>query len=624
MTNALDKKLSEHYAGYVVKKDLSGLVKGNALVPSFVLEYLLGQYCASDDPQTIQAGVEQVKSILEKHCVTKSESELWKASIKEAGSLRIIDKVQVILNDKLDQYEASFSNLTLSKVPISSELVKANPKLLVAGIWCLVDVEYVNVGEGEARIPWVIDNLKAIQTATFNTEEFLEARRQFTVDEWLNVMVQSLGFEPEQFTWRQKMHQIARLVPFVERNYNLVELGPKGTGKSHIFSEFSPDAMLVSGGEITVAKLFVNNSSGKLGLVAYWNVVAFDEFAGRKKTSPKALVDIMKNYMANKTFSRGVESHSAEASVVFVGNTDQTVPHMLKTEHLFAALPATYVDSAFLDRIHNYLPGWESDPLRKNMFTSGYGFVVDYFAAVLKSMRGNEASSLIKEHFRLSDSINNRDEDGIRKTFSGLFKILFPHGEATVDEIESLLVYAIEGRKRVKDQLLRIDPTFPPVDFWFEDNRNGERKEVFCEEERLFPVEYAMRPDLEVASGSDQAINKIDVDDFKEWLVGSATIHLRDAGLSVASRVLQLKGFFEYLAGGDVAPGCEVMVSTKMQDEDALQEEQVQALDELVGYCSGIDISLNYQFDKELPPSPEISRDGAETILFNVRQDFYA
>jgi ATP-dependent Lon protease len=316
----LDRKINELFPGVVVRKDLVKAVKGNAIVPSYVLEYLLGQYAASDDEETIQAGIDTVRKILATHYVHRNESELVKSTIREKGRHRIIDKVSVTLNDKDDVYEASFANLGIRSVSVPPQTVKKNPKLLVGGVWCICDIEYMHSDDART-VPWILGSLKPIQMSSFDLDGYLAARRQFTTDEWIDLLIQSIGFAPEMFGRRAKLLQLTRLIPFVERNYNLVELGPKGTGKSHIFSEFSPHGMLISGGEVTVPKLFVNNSNGKIGLVGYWDVVAFDEFAGKKKRADKALVDIMKNYMANKSFSRGVETLGAEASMVFIGNT---------------------------------------------------------------------------------------------------------------------------------------------------------------------------------------------------------------------------------------------------------------------------------------------------------------
>ncbi|WP_374210201.1 BREX system Lon protease-like protein BrxL [Thiolapillus sp.] len=419
----------------MVRKDLVKAVKGNAIVPTYVLEYLLGQYCATNDEDSIQSGIETVREILRKHYVHRNEAGLIRSTIKEKGRHKVIDKISVDLNEKTDAYEATFSNLGIKKVLVDSTTVKAHPKLLVGGVWCIADVEY-DFNEDKTTTPWILATLKPIQLSHFDFDSYIEARRQFTTDEWIDLLIQSIGFNPELFGKRSKLFQLLRLVPFCERNYNIIELGPKGTGKSHIYSEFSPHGILVSGGEVTVAKLFVNNSTGKIGLVGYWDVVAFDEFAGKKKRADKALVDIMKNYMANKSFSRGIETLGAEVSMAFVGNTQHTVPYMLKHADLFDDLPEQYHDSAFLDRVHFYLPGWEVDIIRGEMFSNGYGFVVDYLAEILRSLRNHDFSDRYQEHFTLSSDISTRDSDGIHKTFSGLMKILFPEGEATKEEIQ--------------------------------------------------------------------------------------------------------------------------------------------------------------------------------------------
>ncbi|UQS22887.1 BREX system Lon protease-like protein BrxL [Amycolatopsis thermalba] len=484
----LDFKINLLFPGVVVRKDLVKAVKGNAIVPSYVLEYLLGQYAASDDEATIQAGIDTVRKILAEHYVHRSESELVKSTIKERGRHRIIDKVTVTLNDKADVYEAEFANLGIKGVIVDSPVVKAHPKLLVGGVWCICDIEYFHSDE-HWDVPWNLGSIKPIQLSKFDVDQYLEARRGFNTEEWIDLLMQSIGFNPEVFSRRGKFFQLVRLIPFVERNYNLVELGPKGTGKSHIFSEFSPHGMLISGGEVTVPKLFVNNSNGRIGLVGYWDVVAFDEFAGKKKRTDKSLVDIMKNYMANKSFSRGVETLGAEASMVFVGNTSHTVPYMLKNSDLFDELPDAYHDPAYLDRLHHYIPGWEVDIIRGEMFSDGYGFVVDYIAEVLKSMRSQDYSDRYQQHYTLSPDISTRDRDGIHKTFSGLMKILYPGGEATRKEIEEILRFAIEGRKRVKDQILRIDSTMAEVKFGYFD-KEGTWYAVGTLEEDQYPTYY--------------------------------------------------------------------------------------------------------------------------------------
>lgn len=491
----LDDKINQHFAGLVVRKDLVKAVKGNAIVPTYVLEYLLGQYCATNDEATIQTGIETVKEILRKHYVHRNEAGLVRSTIKEKGRHKVIDRISVSLNDKDDVYEAEFSNLGIKKVLIDSGTVKAHQKLLVGGVWCIADLEYEHTEE-KAVTPWILASLKPIQISRFEFDGYVEARKQFSTEEWIDLLIQSIGFNPQMFGKRNKLLQLIRLIPFCERNYNLIELGPKGTGKSHVYSEFSPHGILISGGEVTVPKLFVSNSSGKLGLVGYWDVVAFDEFAGKQKKVDKALVDIMKNYMANKSFSRGVETLGAEASMVFVGNTDHTVPYMLKHSDLFDPLPEKFHDSAFLDRIHSYIPGWEVDVIRGEMFSTGFGFVVDYLAEILKSLRSHDFSDRYKKHFSLSEEISTRDRDGINKTFSGLMKILYPQGEATEAEIEDVLRTAIEGRKRVKDQLLRIDSTYPEVRFAYE-GKDGQEKLVHTLEEDEYPNQYHRRLPIE-------------------------------------------------------------------------------------------------------------------------------
>jgi ATP-dependent Lon protease len=486
--DGLDGKINQHFAGLVVRKDLVKAVKGNAIVPTYVLEYLLGQYCATNDEATIQTGIETVKEILRLHYVHRNEAGLVRSTIKEKGRHKVIDRISVSLNDKADVYEAEFANLGIKQVLIDSSTIKAHPKLLVGGVWCIADIEY-EFTEDKGASPWILASLKPIQLSQFDFDGYVAARKQFTTDEWIDLLIQSIGFNPQMFGRRNKLCQLVRLIPFCERNYNLIELGPKGTGKSHIYSEFSPHGILISGGEVTVPKLFVNNSSGKLGLVGYWDVVAFDEFAGKQKRVDKALVDIMKNYMANKSFSRGVETLGAEASMVFVGNTEHTVPYMLRHSDLFDPLPDKFHDSAFLDRIHYYIPGWEVDIIRGEMFSSGYGFVVDYLAEILRSLRSHDFHDRYQAHFTLSSDISTRDRDGIHKTFSGLMKILFPHGEATPAEIEEMLRFAIEGRKRVKDQLLRIDTTYAKVRFAYQDLA-GKQQGVSTLEEDEYPGSY--------------------------------------------------------------------------------------------------------------------------------------
>jgi ATP-dependent Lon protease len=487
----LDKKINEQFPGLVVRKDLVKTVKGNAIVPTYVLEYLLGQYCATYDEASIETGIATVKDILAKHYVHRNEAGLVRSNIKEKGRYKVIDKVGVELNDKIDAYEAAFENLGIKKVLIDSGTVKKHSKLLVGGVWCICDMEY-DFNESANSTPWILASLKPIQLSHFDFEGYIAARKQFTTDEWIDVLLQSIGLEPEAFGRRSKLIQLVRLIPFCERNYNLIELGPKGTGKSHIFSEFSPHATLVSGGEATLAKLFINNTTGKIGLVGYWDVVAMDEFAGTKKKPDIKLIDTLKNYMANKSFNRGTGPQGAEASMVFIGNTSHNIPYMLKHDNLFMDLPESYRNAdgqAILDRLHWFLPGWEMENLRNEMFSAGYGFVVDYLAEILRALRNHDFSDRYKDYFTLSDEISTRDRDGINKTFSGLMKIIFPQGGASEEEIEDILRFSIEGRKRVKDQLMRLDTTYKQVRFAYY-GKDGKASRVTTLEEEEYPQYY--------------------------------------------------------------------------------------------------------------------------------------
>lgn len=623
--NEFDQKINKHFAGLVVRKDLVKAVKGNAIVPSYVLEYLLGQYCATSDEQTIQTGIATVKEILAKHYVHRNEAGLVRSSIKEKGRYKVIDRISVDLNDKKDVYEAQFSNLGIKEVLVDSGTVKKHPKLLVGGVWCIADLEY-EFTEDKSVSPWILSTLKPIQLSNFDFDAYVEARKQFTTDEWIDLLVQSIGFNPEMFGKRSKLTQLVRLIPYCERNYNLIELGPKGTGKSHIYSEFSPHGILISGGEVTVPKLFVSNSSGKIGLVGYWDCVAFDEFAGKQKRVDKALVDIMKNYMANKSFSRGVETLGAEASMVFVGNTQHTVPYMLKHSDLFCELPDKFYDSAFLDRIHFYIPGWEVDIIRGEMFSSGYGFVVDYLAEILRSLRNHDYSDRYKEYFTLSSDISTRDRDGINKTFSGLMKILFPQGGASKEEVEELLRFSIEGRKRVKDQLMRIDSTYGSVRFTYQDG-DGQTKPVTTLEEQEYPNYYhktisegesgeileAAEPDLpqdlsEPLAPSEPVLKEKHLT-FQENQKGLSFDTLLGPYIKGASKITitdpyirlfyQMRNFMEFIETvvKHKAPDEEVAVHLVTMADEFKAEQQKDNFEKMKESASTVGINFTWEFD---------------------------
>lgn len=503
----LDRKLNDVFAGYVVRKDLVKLVRGNAAVPSYVLEYLLGQNCATDDEAMINAGVERVRDILAKHYVQRAEAGAVRSDIKQTGYQRVIDKVSVELNIKRDAYEATFENLGISHVLVTGDTVKQNRRLLVSGVWCIADLSY-SVNEAKDESPFLLSMLKPIQMAGFDLDEHIAGRAEFSTQEWIDALIRSIGLDPAQLGERAKLFQLTRLIPYCERSYNLVELGPKGTGKSHVFSEFSPHGILISGGEVTPAKLFVNNSTSKIGLVGYWDCVAFDEFAGKNKRLKPNIVDILKNYMANKSFSRGIEQVTAEASLAFVGNTSHDVGYMINQTDLFEDLPAVYHDSAFIDRIHAYIPGWEVDIIQGDMFSSDYGFIVDYLAEALRALRVLDYSGLYLERFELSDDLSTRDRDGVLKSYSGLMKIIFPGKDATEEEEAKLLEFAMELRCRVKDQLYRIDGTFARVHFRYRP-RGGSWKCVSTLEEASYPATYHLRDKVPV--DGDETVDVADV-----------------------------------------------------------------------------------------------------------------
>lgn len=489
--NQLEAKAAEYFPGYIVRKDLVQQVKGNAVVPTYVLEFLLAQYCASTNEAEIAAGVESVRKILAKHYVNRGESELIKSRIREQRGYRIIDKVSVSLDERKDRYVAAFENLGVRDALVSDQTVQGNDRLLTGGVWCMADITYtadVAVGGKPKEGPWTVTNLNAIQLPFFDRDGYVAAREQFDTAEWIDLLIASIGFNPEKLSRRAKLLQLTRLIPYVERNYNLVELGPKGTGKSHIYSELSPHGMLVSGGEVTLAKLFINNTTRQIGLVGFWDVVAFDEFAGKKKVKQN-LVDTMKNYLANKSFSRGDSPVTAEASMVFVGNTSNTVPAMLANSDLFESLPEAYHDTAYMDRIHYYIPGWEVDVIRPELFNRGYGFVVDYLAEALRAFRAEDYSGRFAQYFDLDKEMSTRDRDAVRKTFSGLMKLVHPSGQASEHEVEDLLRYAIEGRRRVKEQILRLDATMREsgLHFSYAPASGGNPREVVTQEELDYP-----------------------------------------------------------------------------------------------------------------------------------------
>ncbi|MBM9521217.1 protease Lon-related BREX system protein BrxL [Desulforhopalus vacuolatus] len=469
--------LNEHFAGRVVRKDLTMQVKEGANVPVYVLEYLLGMYCASDDEEVIKDGLQTVKDILSENYVRPDEAEKVKSRIKELGNYKIIDKVTVRLNEKDDVYEAVLSNLGVKSVVVPSETVKRYEKLLAGGIWSIIDLEYY-YEEGQNISPFLLKELKPIQMPNLDLETVFEGRRAFTEEQWIDVLLRSTGLEPARFSERVKWHFVARLIPLVENNCNICELGPRGTGKSHIYKEISPNSLLVSGGQTTVANLFYNMNTSRVGLVGMWDVVAFDEVAGIRFKDRDG-VQIMKDFMASGSFSRGRDVISANASMVFIGNINQSVDSLVKTSHLFAPFPEEMIDAAFFDRMHCYLPGWEIPKMRPEYFTRQYGLIVDYLSEFLREMRKRTFADAVDRYFTLGNNLNQRDVIGVRRTVSGLLKLIYPHGDFAKDAVERCLEYALEGRRRVKEQLKKIGGIeFYDVHFSYIDNETLEEKFV--------------------------------------------------------------------------------------------------------------------------------------------------
>ena len=449
----LDKKLIEFFPGRVVRKDLTKKLKGSNNVPVYVLEYLLGSNCATDDEDLIEEGVKKVKRILSDNYVRPDEAELIKSRIRETGYYTVIDKITVHLNEKRDVYEAEFSSLGIKDIEIDPDTVTKYEKLLGGGIWCIVKMEY---STESSRSPFIISNLKPIQIPNMDVNEFIDRRKEFTKDEWIDILLRTIGMEPDSLKYPAKWHLLERLVPLIENNYNLCELGPRSTGKSHVYKEISPNSILISGGQTTVANLFYNLSSRQVGLVGLWDVVAFDEVAGIR-FKDKDGIQILKDFMASGSFARGKDQINANASIVFVGNVNQSISSLLQTSHLFAPFPdAMNNDSAFFDRIHYYLPGWEVPKFRPEHFTERYGFIVDYLAEFLREMRKRSFGDHISKYFRFGNNLNQRDVISVKKTYSGLMKLLYPDGSASKEDSREILEYALTGRRRVKEQLKKI------------------------------------------------------------------------------------------------------------------------------------------------------------------------
>lgn len=473
----LDIKLNQYYAGKVVRKDLTKNIKEGANVPSYVMEYLLGMYCATDNEDDIKQGIGMVKHVLADNFVRPDEAEKIKSTIREKGHYKIIDKVSARLNENTDSYEGHIFNININKITVDDSYIRKYEKLLCGGIWCIIDMEYV-YDENSRTSPFRIANLKPIQMPATDVEEYIGNRKFFTLEEWIEVICRSVGMEPSNLDKQTRWHLVARMIPFVENNYNICELGPRGTGKSYVYDELSPYSILISGGQTTVANLFYNMGCHTVGLVGTWDVVAFDEVAGINMKD-KDGIQIMKGYMANGSFSRGKESINANASMVFVGNINGSIENLVKVSHLLSPFPKDMIDTAFFDRFHHYLPGWEIPKMRPEFFTDSYGFISDYFSECLREMRKRNFSDVIQKYFRLGKDLNQRDVIAVKKTVSGLMKLLFPDGVYDKEDVRLCLEYALVGRRRIKEQLKKIGGLeFYDVHFSYIDLEDGEERYV--------------------------------------------------------------------------------------------------------------------------------------------------
>lgn len=477
-------KLREKFDGKIVRKDLTKKIKEGANVPVYVLEFLLGQYCSSDDEQIIEDGVQNVKHILAENFVRPDEAQKILSVLRSKGSYTVIDKITVKLNIKRDTYEAEFSNLGLKEIEISETYPEMYDRLLCGGIWCIIQLDYEYNEEEKREFPIHIRKLTPIQMPHIDIDQLKEGRKAFSKDEWIDVMLRSIGMEPDRFSEREKWLLLLRMVPLVENNFNLCELGPRSTGKSHLFKEISPNSILVSGGQTTVANLFYNMSAKTVGLVGLWDCVAFDEVAGIN-FKDKDGIQIMKDYMASGSFARGKEEKAASASMVFVGNINQSVDVLLKTSSLFDPFPAEMgTDTAFLDRMHCYLPGWEIPKFRPEYFTDDYGFITDYLAEFLRELRKEQYGDALDKYFHLGKNLNQRDTIAVRKIIGGLLKLVYPDGEFTKEQLEEVIKIALEMRRRVKEQLKKLGGMeFYDVNFSYIDNETFEEHYVSVPEQ---------------------------------------------------------------------------------------------------------------------------------------------
>ena len=590
---SVDQLINRHFAGKAVRKDLTKLVKEGANVPVYVLEYLLGMYCASDDEDIIRDGLETVKKVLAENYVRPDEAEKVKSQVRERGSYKIIDKVTVKLNEKRDVYEALLSNLGVKDAEIAASYVKQYEKLLAGGIWCIVTLHYY-YEEGQKGSPFSINDLKPIQMPNMDMQAFFEGRKAFTETQWIDVLMRSTGMEPSNLEERVKWHLLVRMIPFVENNYNCCELGPRGTGKSHIYKEVSPNSILISGGQTTVANLFYNMARRMVGLVGLWDVVAFDEVAGIS-FKDKDGVQIMKDFMASGSFARGRDAISASASMVFVGNINQPVDTLVKTSHLLAPFPEAMIDSAFFDRFHAYIPGWEVPKMRPEFFTNQYGLITDYLAEFMREMRKRNFSDAIDRYFKLGNNLNQRDTIAVRRTVSGLLKLLYPHGEYDKDAVQRCLEYALETRRRVKEQLKKIGGMeFYDVHFSYIDQETMEERFVGVPEQggdKLIPdgpLNPGVLHTIATGSGGHLGLYRLET----QTTAGNGRLNLSGLGSNSAAKEAIKVGFDYFKANVHRVSG-----SAKAGDHDFhlhtvelhnTGPTRTATLVSFIAFCSGI------------------------------------
>jgi ATP-dependent Lon protease len=589
----LDRLLIEQFPGKVVRKDLTKLIKEGANVPVYVLEYLLGMYCATNDETEIQNGLATVKRILSDNYVRPDEAEKIKSKVREQGTWKVIDKVTVKLNEKKDCYEAVMGNLGVKGVEMPRSFVKQFEKLLTGGIWCIITLNYYFDEESKTS-PFVLADLKPIQMPNMDMDDLFVARSRFTENEWIDALIRSIGMEPSVLDQRVKWHLLARLVPLVENNYNLCELGPRGTGKSHVYKEISPNSILVSGGKTTVANLFYNMSSRQVGLVGLWDVVAFDEVAGISFKDADG-VQIMKDYMASGSFARGRDSIEANAGMVFVGNINQSVETLVKTSHLLAPFPEEMIDAAFFDRMHCYIPGWEIPKMRPEFFTNRYGMIVDYFAAFCREMRKRSFSDAINQFFRLGDNLNQRDTIAVKKTVSGLLKLLYPHGQFDKEAVRRCLVYALEVRRRVKEQLKKIGGMeFYDVHFSYFEKDSSEEQFVAVPEQgggKLIPEGQLQPGSLHSISAGDKGMMGLYRTEM-QCISGGGKFTISGMGSSSSAKESAKVGFDYFKANaGRVSQGIKVgdhdyhLHTVELQSQGA---SDTMALTTFVSLCSAV------------------------------------